>query len=247
MQQIALILIFLLALIAMASGQSSSSCPTISFANTGLAVSGHPHNFLVELSNIEHAGQLSYQWSTSLGTITSGFGTANIKILLAEEDAGKNFTVTVRIVGLPAGCPHTLSETLPIAPRISDEFPPTFGAVRNAVVYAHVDTWIISGMADQGLKPVAVMRFSENETDRSRLRRLRQILSTLRFRKKMANVSFAIVETPSRSETVLTFQRPGSDFKLQGESFVLIKAEELEKNPERILGTKVCTCYRKIK
>ena len=207
---------------------------------------GEINDFRVAVSGFEHPEKLSYVWGTSLGKIVSGFGSPAIKLFVEKEHQNYNLTVFVRVDGLPENCKNTESDTFAVAPHIiADTFP--FGLVDWPMVATIVDTWVVMWESNPTLNPVIIMRFAEKEHDATRLRRLRQLLRALQFRKKISNVSFAIVETPSRTETEPGFQIPGVEFKLEDESFVLIKAADLLKNPKRILGKPVCHCYRKIK
>jgi len=248
MQRRALIFFFLLVLCTVSFGQSSQNCPTVSFVKpTGMLAPGEPNDFRVALSNVDHPEKISYTWGTSLGKIVSGFGTPAIKLLVSKEDGYHNLTVFVRVDGLPDSCKSTVSDTFAVAGLIPDErFIHSFGLVSWGQTQAVIDDLLMMSESNPTFRPIIVMRFAANERDSTRLRRLREILRALRFRKLVAKVSFAIVETPSRTESAVGLQAADVELKLENEQFVLIKAAELDKNPRRILGTNICNCYRKI-
>lgn len=101
-------------------------CPTISVSGPSSPVPlGKTATFTLKLDERASSYSLTFVWSVSIGRIISGQGTRTLTVL-NDEDAGRNLTATARIEGLPEGCPHQDSETVPPydppEPILADEF-----------------------------------------------------------------------------------------------------------------------------
>jgi hypothetical protein len=89
--------------------------------------------------------QVTYNWSVSEGSITSGQGTPSITVQAPSNEAGGNITATVELGGLDpnCNCPRTQSTTAPyggkpVAPLIDE-----VGPANDDDIKARVDNWYI--------------------------------------------------------------------------------------------------------
>lgn len=94
-----------------------AQCPTVKVTCPSKWRTDEPVIVSAEVSNAAPSAALTYNWSTSAGTITSGQGTNTITID-ASSLAGHSVTATVEIGGMQ-GCPLTASCSLPPHPRDS--------------------------------------------------------------------------------------------------------------------------------
>jgi hypothetical protein len=114
------------------------SCGTLSVTGpSGVVAPGVPMTFT---ANVSGGGDVTYNWSVSAGTITSGQGTSSITVDTTGL-GGQNVTATVELGGTdPAcGCETSKSETgsvqgLPTPTQIDE-----FGKVTNDDIKARVD------------------------------------------------------------------------------------------------------------
>lgn len=95
---------------ALAFGQEGelSKCPTISV--TGPAGIVQPGNQFVFSGDLEGTipKYLTYVWEVSVGKITNGQGTLRISVAPDwRSDVGKTMVATLKVVGLPEGCPNS--------------------------------------------------------------------------------------------------------------------------------------------
>ncbi len=117
------------------------SCPTLSISGpSGITKPGDSMTFTASSS-----GDVTYNWSVSAGTITSGQGTASITVATTKEMAGSNVTATVDIGGVDpnCGCVTTASETAGIADREKEIPVDEFGNAPDDDVKARVDNFYI--------------------------------------------------------------------------------------------------------
>jgi hypothetical protein len=110
MKGIALILLLLVAFVPAMSGQTGlpEGCPAISIEGPpgGFDPSG-VDTFVVEVRGKENYPGLSYIWEPVEGKILSGQGTTTIRI----QRKGSVIGAAVKVIGLPAACPNSASET----------------------------------------------------------------------------------------------------------------------------------------
>lgn len=95
-------------------------CPTISISCPANQVTaGAPATVSVKLSGGDTNKPVTYNWTISSGTITSGQGTSTITI----DTTGLNdvVTATVEIIGLPSECDRTKSCSFPVAGIITGD------------------------------------------------------------------------------------------------------------------------------
>jgi len=113
-------------------------CPSLSVSGPGVVNPGSPMTFTANLSG---SASVTYNWSVSAGTISSGQGTSSITVDTAGLAGSSNVTATVNIGGLDSscGCTTTASETgsiaaAPVATQIDE-----FGKATNDDIKARVD------------------------------------------------------------------------------------------------------------
>jgi hypothetical protein len=84
------------------AADGADKCPSITV--TGVAGEGPSALFSANVTSLYD--NLTYNWTVSAGTITSGQGTLQIVVASAPGDA---VTATVEVGGIPAACPATAS------------------------------------------------------------------------------------------------------------------------------------------
>lgn len=109
-----------------------AECPTINVL--GPAGIPNPDEFIpyvVELKG-DVPPEVAFIWSVSTGKVAEGQGTAKVKIDAPEWLTGVSVTATVKVLGLPEGCPNTGSETMAVS---IDPGPILVGSTGNATNY----------------------------------------------------------------------------------------------------------------
>lgn len=91
------------------------TCPTITVdCPSGVTPVGQAITFTANVTNAPAGVTLTYNWTVSAGTITSGQGTSSITVDTTGQ-AGQSITATVEVGGLDASCMRTASCTSPVA------------------------------------------------------------------------------------------------------------------------------------
>ena len=86
---------------------AEAQCPEISLIGPAALISqGEKLKFTLTVSPVEKELPLKYVWRVTGGKIVTGQGTTSIEVTREEL----SLTVTVEVLGLPHGCPHTFSE-----------------------------------------------------------------------------------------------------------------------------------------
>ena len=81
----------------------AQNCPTITVKSPYLITAGDNLGFVAE---VKGASDVTYNWSISAGTITSGQGTSSITVDTKGLD-GMSVTATVEIGGISSSCSTT--------------------------------------------------------------------------------------------------------------------------------------------
>jgi hypothetical protein len=107
------------------------NCPTIHVSGpAGIPKPGELIPYIVQLTgNVPE--NVGFRWSVSSGKVIEGQGTDKVKID-ADWMSGVSVTATVEVLGLPAGCPNTSSETMAVA---IDPGPIYVGSISEAHAY----------------------------------------------------------------------------------------------------------------
>lgn len=97
----------------------SQDCPKVIVSggeSEGVPAPGEPIPYVVSIDPPERAVGLSYLWSVSTANgpvgMVRGQGTARIELPYTHNGA----TATVKVIGLPAGCPNEASDMVAIDP-----------------------------------------------------------------------------------------------------------------------------------
>ena len=94
---------------------TAQNCPTaITVTAPSTGVAGKTFEMIADIKELPKDLSVTYNWSVSKGTITSGQGTSVITVDPGDE-AG-SCTATVEIGGLPKECNRTASSTVDISP-----------------------------------------------------------------------------------------------------------------------------------
>jgi len=114
------------------------ACPSLSVSGpSGIVSPGSPMTFTATSS-----GDVTYNWSVSNGTISSGQGTSSITVDTTGL-AGQNVTATVNIGGSAidptCGCPTSASETSSVQARPTANLIDEYGKLSNDDVKARMD------------------------------------------------------------------------------------------------------------
>jgi len=115
------------------------SCPSLSVSGpAGVTTPGDTMTFT---ANVSGGPDVTYNWTVSGGTITSGQGTPSIVVGTTTADAGTTITATVTLGGLdPAcNCPETASESGPVDSRPIPVLVDEFGALPNDDIRGRLD------------------------------------------------------------------------------------------------------------
>jgi len=119
------------------------ACPSVSVSGpAGITKPGDPMTFV---ANVTGGEGITYNWSVSAGTISSGQGTSSITVDTTGVAGGSSITATVEIGGTPAGCdcPKTASETAGVAAPPQAETIAEFGKQTPDEIKAQLDPFFI--------------------------------------------------------------------------------------------------------
>jgi hypothetical protein len=122
------------------------SCPSISVTGpAGLTEPGGTMTFTANVSGGSQDQQITYNWTVSAGTISSGQGTPSITVQVPSDENGGNVTATVDIGGVQAncGCVTNASETAPYQAIKRPVEVDQFGKLSNDDVKARVQNFYV--------------------------------------------------------------------------------------------------------
>ncbi len=156
------------------------SCPTLSVSGGGVVEPGTPMNFTANVSG-GTSGDVTYDWTVTNGTISSGQGTPSITVDTSGLSDGTNITATVNIAGpgLCADCAKQAQETGSVSrPTVNARLIDEFGPLPDDEVKARIDALYTA----LGSEPNAQGYIINYGTDREIAARERQIQKAIRFR-----------------------------------------------------------------
>ena len=161
-------------------------------------------------ANLSSGAGVTYNWTVSAGSITSGQGTASIMVDTTGL-AGQNVTATVDISGLEPGCncPTNASETAGVVtnkidPILSDEF----GPLQDDDVKARVDNFYIQLNNDPNAQGYIINYGTAAEIRRRRA----QLMKAINFRKyDVSRVTFVDSVTDGGVNTKFYLVPAGAD------------------------------------
>ena len=117
-------------------------CPSVSVTGpAGITEPGQSMTFTANVSGGTQQGPITYNWSVSAGTISSGQGTPSITVDTTGL-SDTSVTATVDLGGLPpCNCPTTASETAGVGSRPTPQLIDEFGRLPNDDIRGRLDTF----------------------------------------------------------------------------------------------------------
>jgi Bacterial Ig domain len=132
-------------------------CPTVSVSCPSEVDAGQPITFTATLTGDTGGATVTYNWSVSAGTISSGQGTSTITVDTTGI-GGQSVTATVNIGGLDPSCNATNSCTTPVKPPV---LPPQkfdeYGNIRFNDEKARLDNYAIQLQNQPGSSGVIIV------------------------------------------------------------------------------------------
>ncbi len=156
------------------------ACPTtFDISGGGVVNPGEPMNFTANVSG-GSTGDITYNWTVSAGTITSGQGTASISVDTTGL-AGQNVAATVTIAGdgLCANCEKQKTETGSVQPKPVPRQFDEFGNLPDDEVKARIQNLYV----ELGSNPNSQGYIINYGTDKEVAKREKQITKAITFLK----------------------------------------------------------------
>jgi hypothetical protein len=122
------------------------NCPSLTVTGpAGITAPGESMTFVANVSGGSQDQVVTYNWTVSAGTISSGQGTPSITVAVPADMAGGNITATVTLGGLDptCNCPNTASETAGVSTPPQANEVDTFGPLANDDVKARVQNFYV--------------------------------------------------------------------------------------------------------
>ncbi|MBP7415319.1 MAG: hypothetical protein KA831_01610, partial [Pyrinomonadaceae bacterium] len=173
-------------------------CPTLSVSDGGVVAPGSAMNFT---ANLTGGASVTYNWSVSAGTISSGQGTSSISVDTTGL-AGQNVTATVDIAGLDASCncTTTASGSGSVSAKPEKTLVDTFDKATDDDVKARVDAFYITLNNNPNAQGYIINYGTAAEIKKRRA----QIMKAINFRKYDAGrVTF--VDSPGAAGVMTKF------------------------------------------
>lgn len=188
------------------------ACPTISVSGpAGITSPGGSMTFTANVSGGSQDAALTYNWTVSDGTISSGQGTPSITVDVPATMSGGNITATLNVGGLDpsCNCPTSASETAGVGEKPTPNMVDEFGKATDDDVKARVDNFYIQLNNNPNAQGYIINYGTPAEIRRRRA----QIMKAINFRKYDASrVTF--VDGPDNGTGVNTkfyLVPPGAD------------------------------------
>jgi hypothetical protein len=126
-------------------------CPNISVdCPSGLTLAGQPVTFTANVTGGDPNASLTYNWTVSAGTISSGQGTSSITVDTAGLAGGSSVTATVTVGGLDPSCTASNSCTAGINVRPESRKFDEYGNIKRNDEKARLDNFANELQADPG-------------------------------------------------------------------------------------------------
>ncbi len=156
------------------------SCPTLSVTGpAGVTNPGDPMTFTANVSGGSQSN-VTYNWTVSSGTISSGQGTPAITVATTPDMAGGNVTATVEIGGVCDSCQKTASETGSIVTVPTSNKIDEFDKLENDDVKARIQNFYLTQLNNN---PTAQGYIINYGTDKQIAAREKQIRNAITFLK----------------------------------------------------------------
>jgi hypothetical protein len=157
------------------SAQQSSpaipaQCPTVSVdypTNCPTYGIGIPATFTALVSGAEANAKLTFNWTTSSGTILNGQGTPTVTI--TDAPMYRSLTMTVEVQGLPQGCANTASCTAIICDRVLSRKFDEYGFLSLRDEKARLDNFAIELDNNPGAQGYIIAYAGRQSQNRTRL------------------------------------------------------------------------------
>jgi hypothetical protein len=155
-------------------------CPTVDVSGGGVVQPGETMSFTANVSG-GTATDITYNWTVSAGTITSGQGTPSISVDTTGL-GGQNVTATVDIggTGLCENCPRNASETGSVArppeARLIDEF----GKLTDDDVKARIDA-LYRELANDPSARGYIINYGTDKEISNRERQIQKAINFLKY------------------------------------------------------------------
>ena len=172
------------------------SCPTLSINGpSGVTTAGQSMNFTATSS-----GDVTYNWSVSAGTISSGQGTSSVMVDTTGLAPGSSVTATVEIgnANMCAECPKVQSATAELARKIEPELVDTYGKLKDDDVKARIDGYYTQLNNDPSSHGYIIIYGTPAQIKAARA----QIMKAITFRKYDPS-RLTIVEGPPQGADVV--------------------------------------------
>jgi len=116
----------------------------------GITAPGGTMTFVANVSGGSQDTAITYNWTVSAGTITSGQGTPSITVTAPDDPAITNVTATVTLGGFDprCACPNEAHETAGIAPRPVATEIDTFGNLKPDDIKARIQAFYTTQLAN---------------------------------------------------------------------------------------------------
>lgn len=212
-------------ILLLCAATSFSQCPSITVLGpAGVTNPGGEMSFQVEVGV---AGpKLSYLWSLNAGTIVEGQGTAKIKIQTTTELAGTTIAASVKLEGLPSGCPDTASEFAPVAERFGCGMPmDAWGYLKPNDERGRLDLLFAELSNNPGQVALIVFTITHEDKLDSRHSRIQFVLKHVEFRKFDKGRIWFALELGEARETRLYRMPPEAEVPCSG--CLVFKGEHL--------------------
>lgn len=187
--------------------------------------------FTAEVGKETDEYNIEYSWEVSRGTIVKGQETSKIELVVVPEDHGENVIVTLKIKGLSKNCISDFSQTasvIPQPPNQNSEPFSRYGKVSANDEKAQLDDLYYTLLENDNYEGVMLLEFDRKTPVSKRIKRLKEIIKWLEFRKYDASrVFFSIAEADSENTTILVFQKNSEFFKDLNEKYKLLKSEDI--------------------
>ena len=187
-------------------------CPTISVSGPpGIIDPGDPFVFTSNV-NGELPKGISYLWTVSEGDIESGQGTSSIKVA-AQWKTQINITASLKVVGLPAGCPFEFHETASVVCRCTPTFIDEFQITTAKIDRTKLDL-LVGQLRNDDTSVGYIIEYFPSKTGRRVIdKKIEMITKYLVQIKKLRQEQFKIViATSDANRTKLFTVPPGAEF-----------------------------------
>lgn len=212
---------------------AANNCPKIMILGPpGVTRPGDEMTFDASVNNLSGPGEIKYEWTVSAGTIENGQGTPGIEVRTTRAMNDSNVTATVKVIGIPAGCPDSASETGSVSGGHATTLIDEFGNLARDDIKARIDNFYIylkhNGPNAEG---TIFVRLDKEAARNSKLLYLNNLYHAIISRKyDPARVTFIMSEERGEflPSTRLWILPPGFDFPDGGENPILIKGEDFK-------------------